>query len=203
MMMKKLVLLLICTGIFNIVRAQHAPIMSVEIGVGISGHSGTDSGAGNSRMSEKLSFNVDIPINEFLSFQTGIGMARKGAVNMYDKDMKVRQNYLQMPFLAALHVGTPVGVDFVFCAGPYFAYGISGNFKYVNETATFKGSAFEKNDISGFSGYRRYDAGLELSFKADVEHWCVGASFDCGMIPLSGGASTNNYGLYLTAGYKF
>lgn len=202
--MKKIVLFCITCCIAGLVKAQHYPVWSIETGMGISGHMGTDKSAGSARFSQKISFNVDVPMNEFLSLQTGIGFVNKGAREMYDTNFKANQAYLQVPFLAALHFGTPIGVDVVVNGGPYFALGIGGQYTYKGEDFVQQGSVFKNTpNAMGFSGYRRYDAGIQLGIKADVEHWYVGTTFECGVVPISAGNTVNNYGLYITAGYKF
>lgn len=201
--MKKAILLLMSVCMAIVAQAQVLPTLSVEVGMGISGHTSTDNTAGSPRFSQKIGMYVDVPMNEFLSFQTGLALANKGAVNMYDSKFKTSQMYIELPLLAALHVGTEVGVDIVLNAGPYFAYGVYGRYHAPKDNGELNGNVFHNAPEAGFPGYRRYDGGVQVGVKADVAHWNVGATFECGLVPIAAGQASNNYGLYLTAGYKF
>lgn len=112
---------------------------------------------------------------------------------------KIDPTYLQMP----LHVGYmfPISreVRLMVHAGPYAAYGVRGEYKWIHTDRT------EEGDYFGI-GVGKFDWGLGLGVNAEYNRVVLGLGYDRGLRNFApdyneGKARTSNF--YLTLGYLF
>ena len=204
--MKKLVLSLLCVFSMLFANAQTITTLSVEAGLGLSTWMGNGANNSHAIFNQHVGIGVDIPLSGWFSFKTGLRWMSLGAMSeLQDEDMKVNQNYFQMPILASLHIGTKQNFDVVVSAGPYIAYGAKGKtFRNVDDVKvswdTFNDGQVRNVDI--WKGLRRFDAGVEVGVSLDFPAWMIGLNGDFGLCRLQKNGP-RNMGMFVSGGYKF
>ena len=197
--MKKLALFVVFTLVTLMASAQTQVNWSVKLGLGFSNWMGDGSEDAKAKFDYKIGVGADVPINGFWSFQTGLNLVTKGVKSDYDNiDITVNQRYLELPLMAALHLGTTNNFDVVLKVGPYLAYGIGGKIKaQEGEVETSVKTFGDAADI------RRFDAGLGFGVDFDFRKWVIGADTQLGLTKLQKGDAPHNISFFVTAGYKF
>ena len=173
--MKKLFLLAVCMLSMLTVSAQMRPTMMFEVGIGMSGWTG-DAAKGSNAILIACRCYSGCPLERMFSFQPGLSWVSKGA-NM-ENDVKVNQNYFQVPLMAAFHMRATDSFDLVFTAGPYVAVGVNGKTEYEQNDVTTSWKTFKDADGVGWDGFRRFDAGIGVGVALDFPHWIVGVDAD-------------------------
>ncbi len=199
-MVKKIVLTLMVMCVVATASAQVFPTWSVEAGVGFSGHTGSGANA-SVRFAKKITGYVDVPLNGDFSVQAGLGWVEKGARKLDGTSLSVSQHYLELPMQVAWHIGTEWDYDIILTGGAYVAYGIGGKFKQKADGIESTWSAF--NAPAGKTGYDRFDAGIRLGVKMDIDQWLVGLQVEKGLISMLENATSRNYGCFVVVGYLF
>ena len=177
--MKKLFLLAVCMLSMLTVSAQMRPTMMFEVGIGMSGWTGDAAKGSNAIFNPRVGVTADVPLNEWFSFQPGLSWVSKGA--KMENDVKVNQNYFQVPLMAAFHMRATDSFDLVFTAGPYVAVGVNGKTEYEQNDVTTSWKTFKDADGVGWDGFRRFDAGIGVGVALDFPHWIVGVDADFGL----------------------
>lgn len=215
--MKKLILMVVCILSAFAATAQSKVTWSMEVGAGMSAWMGNDADGSNALFNPKVGVGIDIPLTGLVSFKTGLNWVSKGASyktqvadllseNVSVSKVKVNQNYFQMPFLAAFHVGTPSNFDMVFTVGPYIAYGISGKSETEIDALTVSWDTFDDLKISNVKmaeGFNEFDAGLQAGIALDFRKWTLGVDGDFGLCKIASKTSAYNFGFFVKVGYKF
>lgn len=198
--MKKLFLLAVCMLSMLTVSAQMRPAMMFEVGIGMSGWTGDAAKGSNAIFNPRVGVTADVPLNEWFSFQPGLSWVSKGA--KMENDVKVNQNYFQVPLMAAFHMRATDSFDLVFTAGPYVAVGVNGKTEYEQNDVTTSWKTFKDADGVGWDGFRRFDAGIGVGVALDFPHWIVGVDADFGLCKVCKDGP-RNYDLFFSAGFKF
>ena len=212
--MKKLILMLVCAFTTLTMAAQTKITWNMEFGLGVSGWIGDNADGSSGLFSQKVGIGLDIPLTGLVSFQSGLKWVAKGASSDFgygeledvDEDVKVNQNYLQMPLLAAFHVGTAAKFDMVFTVGPYLAYGVCGKSEYEIDDLTVSWDTFKDTKVKNaevISAFNRFDAGIQLGIGLDFGRWTAGLDGEFGLCKVHSGDAPHNMGLYLKTGFKF
>ena len=191
--MKKLFLLAVCMLSMLTVSAQMRPTMMFEVGIGMSGWTGDAAKGSNAIFNPRVGVTADVPLNEWFSFSKGAKM---------ENDVKVNQNYFQVPLMAAFHMRATDSFDLVFTAGPYVAVGVNGKTEYEQNDVTTSWKTFKDADGVGWDGFRRFDAGIGVGVALDFPHWIVGVDADFGLCKVCKDGP-RNYDFFFSAGFKF
>lgn len=198
--MKKLILLTVCVLSALTVPAQTRPVLSFEVGIGMSGWMGDAANGSNVIFNPRVGVSADIPLNEWFSFQPGLSWVSKGAKD--NDGWKVNQNYFQVPLLAAYHMRATDKFDLIFSAGPYVAVGVNGKTEKESDGVTTSWKTFKDVKSNGWYGFRRFDAGIEIGAALDFRNWIVGVDADFGLCKLYKNGP-RNFDLFFSAGFKF
>lgn len=204
--MKKLCLFFVGLLTIMAAQAQPGPVWSVKLGLGATTWMGDAADGSSAIFNQKIGLGVDIPLTGLVSFQTGVNWTSKGARYKVPTTHKLtyNQNYFEMPLLAAFHIGTPRNFDVVLAAGGYVGVGVAGKTQMRADDITTSWSTFKDVDYAGnlMQGLRRFDAGIQLGAGVDFSRYTIGLDAEFGLTRVRE-EGPRNYGLFVTAGYKF
>jgi hypothetical protein len=204
--MKKLAFFVVFALVALVASAQTQINWSVKAGLGFSNWMGDGSDGAKAKFGYKVGVGADVPIDGTWSFQTGLNLVSKGVKGGSDGvDVTVNQMYLELPLMAAVHLGTANNFDVVLNAGPYLAYGIGGKTKSKYSGLELSYDTFGKTTVDGttLEGLRRFDAGLGLGVAFDFNRWVIGLDTQLGLVKLEDGDALKNMSFFVTAGFKF
>ena len=212
--MKKLILMLVFALATVGASAQAKMNWSVDLGLGASTWMGDGSDGAKALFNQKIGVGVDIPMTGLISFKTGLYWSSKG-VKVSEKgdfgdfgsklDVKVNQNYFQMPVLAAFHFGTGQNFDVVVSGGAYMAVGVCGKTEAEVDDLTVSVNTFGDSKIGDvkMQGLHRFDAGIQTGVALDFQSWTVGVDGEFGLTKIAKGDSPRNLAFFVNVGYKF
>ncbi|MEQ9230625.1 MAG: porin family protein, partial [Cyclobacteriaceae bacterium] len=143
----------------------------------------------------KIAYNIGFyhraEITEFLSIQPELFFTSKGAELNYNNvfgsgNYRFNLNYLELPILVKLNVGT-----FNVHAGPYAAFLVGANIKDVDDNGNIQSvESLDRDD------FQQFDYGMSLGAGFDFEGGQLGARYDFGMREIGsdnfGGESAGN-----------
>ena len=112
---------------------------------------------------------AEIGLGKSFALQPGFLYSAKGSsfsLSGYDLEMKIKPNYLEVPVNAIYKIEAgPVSV--LLMAGPYFGYGIGGNYTVTSAQETIddaiKYGSGTDNDLKPFDFGLNFGGGVELS----------------------------------------
>ena len=98
-------------------------------------------------------------------------------------ESSIRRDYLQLPVLARFNWKVGEDIRLHVAAGPYFAYGIGGKWKYSSTEMSEKGfsSIYESSNPFKNSTYRRFDWGLSANAGIEVKRFSFNVGYDLGL----------------------
>ena len=213
--MKKLIMILVCAFTTLSAAAQTKISWSAELGLGVSTWMGKDASGSKGLFNPKIGVVIDLPMTNLVSFQSGLTWVSKGAsydtVGYIEEDygtdmeVKVNQNYFQMPLLAAFHLGTGANFDLVLKAGPYLAVGVCGKSEFEVDDLTLGWNTFGDSSIKNVKvpGLHRFDAGIITGADLDFTSWYVGCDAEFGVCKIASGDAPRNFAFFMNVGYKF
>lgn len=169
----------------------------------------------DSRASFHVGVIADIPLMQSLYIQTGLYLQNKGAkyeetyeYSKYKEEHKPM--YLQIPLLASYRYDFSDAVQLQVNVGPYFAYGIGGKAKWIDEfddyDETWEGDFFGDKDDEDTLGFKRFDCGLQvgggLTF---AQKYYLGVTYEFGFGNISNydDIEVKNKNLMVSLGYNF
>ena len=212
--MKKLIMILVCAFTTLTVAAQTKISWSAELGLGVSTWMGKNANGAKGLFNPKVGVVIDLPMTNLISFQSGLTWVSKGA--SYDSaeglaglgnnlEVKVNQNYFQMPLLAAFHLGTGANFDLILKAGPYLAVGVCGQSEFEIDDLTVGWNTFGDSSIKDVKvpGLHRFDAGIITGVDLDFPSWYVGCDGEFGVCKIASGDAPRNFAFFMNIGYKF
>ena len=149
----------------------------------------------------KIGFNVGVGMeyqfSDMWSIQPSLMISQKGG--KYDEDgetVKFNPMYLEIPVLAAARFAVTDNQNVVVKAGPYFAFGVAGKYKYDGVD--------EKDDVFGDDGWKRFDAGLGVGVAYEINKFFIDLSGEFGLAKLADGdGAPKNMNFSIGVGYKF
>lgn len=167
----------------------------------------------------KIGFGAEIPVSQNFSVMPSLELAMKGGKYEAKDDeesisSKLNVTYLQIPVMAAYRLSLNDRLNMTLKAGPYFAYGLSGNMKTTVDmndyTGTEKADIFSDKEMGGKAA-DRFDVGGILGVDFEYHRFVVGAELECGFTDMyKASDSSDNYSVkiknlaaYVTVGYKF
>lgn len=212
--MKKFILMLFCAFTTLTVAAQTKISWNMQLGLGVSTWMGKDANGAKGLFNPKVGVGIDIPLTSLISFQSGLAWVSKGA--SYDTtgeivdldgnvELKVNQNYFQMPLLAAFHLGTGSSFDVVLKAGAYMAVGVCGKSEIEYDDLTIGWNTFGDSTVENVElpGLHRFDAGIVTGVDLDFASWFVGCEGEFGLCKVASGDAPHNFAFFVNVGYKF
>ncbi len=158
---------------------------------------------------------VDVPFNDFLSFESGLLLTTKGlkyedeirGVNVTEKS---NLYYLDIPLTLKAFHDYRRGLKIYGAIGPYIGVGLSGKFKVTveyqgNEETAEKdvkwGSDEDEDDL------KRLDMGLTFGGGVEINSITIGISGDLGLSNIFAdqdfGVTSKNRVLKFSVGYRF
>ncbi len=169
---------------------------------------------------------ADMPINDFLSFESGLILNTKG-VKIEEKiaginvEGKLNLYYLDIPL--TIKTSHDLGNDFKLfaLAGPYIGLGLSGNLKGYSsgiEVVDINGIEVDGIEVSTKQSIKwgsdededhlkRLDYGLTFGAGAEIKSFMVGISYDLGLANIVSdqeyGYKMSNRVLRFSVGYRF
>lgn len=145
---------------------------------------------------------AEFPINDMLTFETGLIISAKGFKYSEDSyDMKLNLYYLDIPLTAKASYDAGFGKIYGLL-GPYLGIGLSGKSVYGDEDEPVDwGSDSDDDDL------KRPDFGLTVGAGVEINSILVGLSYNFGLANISpdsdGGFKINNRVIGISVGYKF
>lgn len=117
---------------------------------------------------------LDYPLSPTFSFQPAIGLSGKGFKSeMEGEDAKLNLLYLDVPLNIVAKFPVPKMGKIFLGAGPYAAYGISGEISSDGEN---------EDDVFGDEGYKRADFGINLLGGVELSQgFIVNANYGLGL----------------------
>jgi opacity protein-like surface antigen len=162
-----------------------------------------------------LGATVEVPLNEFLSFESGLLFTTKGTkyeeeIMGADLKAKVNLSYLDIPLTLKAFHDLGGGLKMYGAVGPYVGVGIGGKVKgtieYQGETETNEeeikwGGDEDEDDL------KRLDMGLTFGGGVEINLITLGISYDLGLSNISSyqdyGSTSKNRVLKFSVGYRF
>lgn len=171
--MKKLSILLSAAIISINMLAQKTRI-GVNAGISIANYNaefGGESDNGNSKIGFTLGAVADIPMGDHFSIQPGLNFVQKGTkdeqtIGNITEKVSLTTNHLEVPVNFLYNTNSGNG-NFFIGAGPSFAFGISGKWKYddgtdqLDESVNFGDT--DEDDLKGFDFGANILAGYTLA----------------------------------------
>jgi hypothetical protein len=162
-----------------------------------------------------LGLTVDVPLNDFLSFEPGLLLTTKGMKyedEIFEVDMKAKVNlyYLDIPLTLKASYALGEGLKMFGAIGPYVDFGMSGKAKITTEYQGDKET--EEVDIEWGSDeddddLKRLDMGLTFGGGVEINSIMIGISYDLGLSNISTfqdyGTTSKNRVLKFSLGYRF
>lgn len=198
--MKKL--LFVLSLVFVSITASAQITWNVKVGGGISTIFTDEEGFG-SKMGWKVGVGIEKPIAANWLIMPTLEFKLKGAsmdwsdIDESFSDLKMQAYYVQLPIMAAFRTSLSDEVNLTLKAGPYFAYGLGGEedglktFGDIEDSDSYGGQRFEVGVMVGADvEYHRFVFGVE----AEYAFTDLFPDFDY---------TYNNFGAYVTVGYKF
>ena len=158
---------------------------------------------------------IDVPFNDFLSFESGLlfttkGMKLKDEVQGIDVTLKLNLYYLDIPLTLKASHDLGGGLKMFGVVGPYVGIGLSGKFKMTFE---YQGDEVkEEEDVKWGSDkdedyFKRLDMGLTFGGGVEIKSIMIGISYDLGLSNISAyqdhGTKAKNRVLKFSVGFRF
>lgn len=168
-----------------------------------------DDGETKAKFVGKVGIGVETPLTANFSLMPSLEFAMKGtkwsiSESTYSRDETFSPIYVQIPILGAYRVNLNSDWNLTLKAGPYFAYGISGNCESDYSSSSYSGS--EEADMFSDLDAKRFDAGIDVGIDFEYHRFVIGAEFERGFVsfaPEESEFNVYNQAFYLTIGYKF
>lgn len=162
-----------------------------------------------------LGVTLDVPFNNFLSFEPGLLFTTKGM--KYEDDFmgvdvtaKANLYYLDIPLALKASHDLGGGLRMFGTFGPYIGIGLSGKIK---ATAEYQGQKeTEEVDVEWGNDenedyLKRLDMGLTFGGGVEINSLMIGISYDLGLLNISAyqdeGTTSKNRVLKFSVGYRF
>jgi hypothetical protein len=206
LIMRTLLLLVFATLLSASVYAQDPVRIGIRLGGSFANQEFQSDGLGDfsfdpeSRLGYEGGIVLDAPVGQSFTFQPALLVSQKGyrfeEENLLGSiDLESRPLYLQMslPFMVR---SKPGPIRFMIGAGPYVAYGISGNVESEGNIADFI-KFFNSGDIewgdTADDNYRPFDAGAIFTAGVEASGLQLSVSYEYGMVNILPQGNDDNY----------
>lgn len=207
--MKKL--LFVLSLIMVSITASAQITWNVKVGGGLSTIITDEEGIG-SKFGWKVGVGIEKPIAANWLIMPTLEFKQKGAsLNFADledsdlSDSKLQAYYIQLPIMVAFRTRLSNEVNLTLKAGPYFAYGISGSNKWDYNGTELKLDLFGDSDDDDCYGGKRFECGAMIGADVEYHRFVFGIEAEYAFTDLfpDYDCTYNNFGAYVTVGYKF
>ena len=170
---------------------------------------GNDEGDMKGKFVGKVGAGIEMPLSHNFSLMPSLEVALKGTKWSFREsglsyDEEYSPLYVQIPILGAYRFNLNTDWNLTVKAGPYFAYGISGDSKV---SASYGGdSASEDFDLFSDLEAKRFDVGIDIGVDFEYHRFVFGLEYERGFTsfaPSYTGVDIYNQAAYVTVGYKF
>ena len=160
----------------------------------------------------KVGVGLEMPLSHSLSLMPSLEFAIKGTKTSfegyaYDKYYNLEETftpmYIQLPVVCAYRLNLNTDWNIVFKAGPYFAYGIKGDYKLKEKNS---GESSDNFDLFSDGDAKRFDIGIDAGIDFEYHRFVIGLEYEKGFSSFAASGSDSdiyNQAAYLTVGYKF
>lgn len=204
--MKKIIFVLAL--IMSAVAVNAQITWNVKAGVGMSKLTGA---SGEMKFGWKIGVGVEKPLSENWLIMPTLEFKQKGSESPLSNDVDwkkvtISSNYIQLPILVAYRIRLTDEVNMTLKAGPYFAYGVSGEIKYElveggSEICDLFDSEWEDENAN------RFDAGVVFGADFEYHRYVCGIECEYGLTNVFDYEevypTNRNMSIYVTIGYKF
>lgn len=179
---------------------------NVKVGGGISTIFTEEEGIG-AKFGWKVGVGIEKPIAANWLIMPTLEFKQKGASldfeNSRGDNSILHAYYIQLPVMAAFRTSLSDEVNLTLKAGPYFAYGISGNNKYEVDGYEYELDLFGDEEDS-YAG-KRFEVGAMVGADVEYHRFVFGVEAEYAFTNLFPDFmyTYNNFGAYVTVGYKF
>ncbi len=201
-MRKLLLCAVMLVGTVCMANAQDKIQFGVRAGMNINSLSEGDL---DSRIGYHVGAVMDWNVAKNLYVQPGLFFTTRGAKSEFkfedegiqvSEETKYNLNYLQIPISVSYRFAVSEQFKIDVNAGPYFAMGIGGKYKFEGE----------EEDIFGDEGdCKRFDTGLRIGAGVHIKKFSVGLIYDLGLanIAKEEGGKLKNGSFQISLGYNF
>lgn len=162
----------------------------------------------------KVGVGFEMPLSHSLSLMPSLEFAIKGtktSFDGYDYEWDEYYNfeetftpmYIQLPVVCAYRLNLNTDWNIVLKAGPYFAYGIKGDYKLKEKNS---GESSDNYDLFSDGDAKRLDIGIDAGIDFEYHRFVIGLEYEKGFTSFASSDSDVdifNQAAYLTVGYKF
>lgn len=236
--MRKVILSLACAACAISASAQRASSSSffstekvdnpLTIGIRAGGNLSTFTGdflndvGLKSRFGFNVGVNFDYSIMKCFGVQTGVYFTTKGAKveretfhtdDIYTRTWEYNPMYIQIPVLASFRYNLNDNWRWELNAGPYFAFGVGGKYKYERTTTSIHdGDVIQHQESEqDFFGddIKSFDMGIALGTGLTYKKFYFGVQYEIGMTDMNNAkddpdyASIKNNNFTFSVGYNF
>ena len=186
---------------------------NVKLGGGMAMCSSDGDGDMKGKIVGKIGVGIEKPLSTNFSLMPSLEIALKGTkwedemyYGGYNVDVEETYSpiYVQIPILAAYRFNISNDWNLTLKAGPYCAYGITGD---VTAKASIDGlSDSESQDMFSDLDAKRFDAGVDVGVDFEYHRFVFGLEYERGFIsfaPSDADVKIYNQAAYVTVGYKF
>lgn len=157
---------------------------------------------------------VDVSISPHFSIQPSFLYSAKGySVDFGEFDqngkptgkqdqLKLKVNYVEIPFLALYKTELGKGFRFFAGVGPYLGIGIDGKATSNAKNYEDQPISFNKEGLRALN-YERFDYGLSAAVGLEYRNFMLGLNYNSGLRNVLISTKSHNRTLGLTAGYLF
>lgn len=174
---------------------------------------GNDAGDMKGKFVGKVGVGIEKPLTANFSIMPSLEIALKGTkwdneVYYEGYNVGIEENYsplyIQVPILAAYRLNINNDWNLTLKAGPYFAYGISGDVSLTGSIDDL--SQTESSDLFSDLEAKRFDAGVDVGVDFEYHRFVFGVEYERGFTsfaPSESDVDIYNQAAYVTIGYKF
>lgn len=174
---------------------------------------GADFGDMKGKFVGKIGVGIEKPLTANFSIMPSIELALKGTKWEYstyydDSNVTLKETYspiyVQIPVLAAYRLNMNDDWNLTLKAGPYFAYGISGDVTQKSSSGYSQHTGSQ--DLFSELEAKRFDAGIDVGVDFEYHRFVFGLEYERGFTsfaPSYSDVDIFNQAAYVTVGYKF
>lgn len=159
-----------------------------------------------------MGLSIDLPSDQFLTYEPGLFISSKGYILEYKMNEVIIEElnlyYLDIPInLKASYDILKSGIKVIGTFGPYFGFGLSGNFIKKAGKKEVENYKIEWGNNQYKDQFKRFEIGYTTGLGLEIKSLMVGISYDHGLTNIlvnqESGDKRKNRVLKLSLGYIF
>ena len=188
---------------------------NAKAGMNFSNMTGDYEEGSKAKIGGYLGVGMEYQFTEMWSIQPSLLFTTKGYKEKKEEGEtetgKATPMYLELPVMAAARFAIADGQNIVVKAGPYFAFGLGGKYKYGDYDENIFGDEEYDEDGDGVNDYtvkgaKRFDFGLGVGVTYEINKFFVDLTGEFGLTKLydvEEGSAPKNMNFSIGVGYKF